>query len=228
MERPLSETISKDLVTLSVEIPILLTDPWSLVGTDYKKSAEGLITLISKEILSAFNRVIELFYSLEEKLRITLGYVSSVADTKTRSELLQSQLKYLARSERVASDLIPKIVKEYFEDQGFRVEETSPEIDQAYKIDLICTKGSEVRLVQVKKGQVSEEEIREVFKKGSDLIASRFHQHEKRIVEIVASKFPDRYIETCNELSTSGALLKPTHLYQVYRKLPKYRYLDRG
>lgn len=226
LERALSTSTSKDLVPLSMEMPIFLADPWFLVGTDYyKRSSEGFVTLIAKEILDAFDRVGGLFVSLEQKLNAVLGYTSRIVDIKTASELLQSQLKYLGRSERVAGDLIPKIVKDYFEGESFHVEEANPEIDQIFKIDLICKKGNEVRLVQVKKGQVSKGEIREVFERGRRLIEDKFGQYEKKIIEIVASEFPDGYIEACNQMSTNEISLTPTHLYQILRKSPKYRYL---
>lgn len=117
-------------------------------------------------------------------------FMREIPDAREAVEDLHRELrKYVGRSERALGDVAEDMTKEYYEKEGYEVEKTSPEVDTTYKIDLIATKGNEIRLIQVKKGQVSSREISEAYEKGRELsLRGDFGDYTSKIIEVVAPK----------------------------------------
>jgi len=119
-------------------------------------------------------------------------------------------------------------VKKYYELKEYNIKEASNRIDQQYKIDLIATRRNEILLIQVKKGQISSQEIISVFSKACKLLdQSDYNKIERKIVVIVARRFPENYLTIRDKLMKHRNVeLQFLHSYQILQKIPKkYRSL---
>jgi len=102
------------------------------------------------------------YLSKEELKSLGLfGYFEDTAAMNKRLDLMEEKYgKYYGNAERDKGLLLPKVVKEYYEVEGYSVKETDEKTDKEFKIDLLAEKNSEIRAIQVKKGTVSSQEIR--------------------------------------------------------------------
>ena len=134
--------------------------------------------------------------------------------------------KYVGRSETALGHLSEMAVKAYYESKGYEVEQSSPEVDQRCKVDLIATSSREALAIQVKKGQVSSQQITEFYKKASGFIHSDYRDYERKAVVLVASTFPENYLAIRDKVMRPEIDLQYLHSYQILRKIPKkYAYL---
>lgn len=133
---------------------------------------------------------------------------------------------YIGRAERAFGDLAPKVAKEFYETEGFAASETSVEVDTSFKIDVIATRSGEVRATQVKKGEVSPEEIREIFNRASDYLVHNYSEPSKT-VEVIAKTFPRDFLEIRDELMREHPDVTLSYLpaNTVTKTLSKYRYV---
>ncbi len=154
---------------------------------------------------------------------------SSVDVLKPIRTILDDFRKYFGKSEKAMGLLSEKIVKEYFEIQKYKVQETIPQIDQEFKVDLIATRTKEISFIQVKKGQISSKEIHNIFSKASRLFERHpYNGFTKKTITIVSNTFPNNYLDIRDKLmEKTNVDIQYLHSYQIYQKLPKYKFLNR-
>lgn len=138
-------------------------------------------------------------------------------------EMRESLRRYTGRAEHAFGYISEIAVKTYYELNGYNVKEASNLIDQQYKIDLIATQRNEVLMIQVKKGQISPQEITEVFSKACTLLEKPNYKNiEQKIVIIVASRFPEKYLSIRDKLMIkSNVELQFLHSYHIMQKTLK-------
>lgn len=137
---------------------------------------------------------------------------------------------YFGYAERALGDLLPEIVQEYYENEGYGIKKVDENTDKEFKIDLIAEKNNEIRAIQVKKGAVSSQEIRETCEKAQIYLKQKISNQKVKIIDIVAQRFPSDYLQIRDEFmkSQKKITLTYTHFYHVIRKVPRYRYLRIG
>ena len=157
------------------------------------------------------------------------GLFEEVAAINQKLEVMQKGYRsFFGRQERALGDLLPKIVKEYYEMDGYRVEEADEHIDKEFKIDLIAEKNNEIRAIQVKKGTVSSQEIREICEKAPAYFKQKISNQRVKIIEIIAQHFPNDYLQIRDEFMKrqNEVTLNYKDFHQITQRLPKYRYLN--
>jgi len=134
---------------------------------------------------------------------------------------------FLGQQGRAMGMLSPKIIREYYEAEKYTVREADDYVDKEFKIDLIAEKDDEIRVIQVKKGAVSSQEIREICEKAPNYFEQKISHQKVKIVDIVADRFPVDYLQIRDEIGErqKEIALNYIHFYQVIQRLPKYRTL---
>ena len=155
-------------------------------------------------------------------LYVTLGDIYNKLE-----EIQKDNRRVLGRGERVKGDILPKIVKEYYEIEGYRVKEADENIDKEFKIDVIAEKNNEIRAIQVKKGTVSSQEIHEICEKVPAYFKQKISNQRVKIIEIIAQHFPNDYLQVRDEFvkKQNEVTLNYRDFHQMTQKLPKYSYL---
>lgn len=176
------------------------------------------------------NALESLSYFSEKQLK-SLGlftYFEDTAAIKERLDLMEEKYgKYYGNAERDKGLLLPKVVKEYYEVEGYSVKETDEKTDKEFKIDLLAEKNSEIRAIQVKKGTVSSQEIREICEKAQIYLKQNVSNQKVKIIEIFAQHFPINYLQIRDEFmkKQNEVTLNYRTFHQIITKVPKYRFL---
>jgi hypothetical protein len=142
--------------------------------------------------------------------------------TRQFAELKRDVGRRMGRVERGWGYLVPKIIKEYYENLDYEADETDVQIDQKYKIDIIASKNNEVQAISVKKGQISPQEIVKIAKKSSLYLHNYYPSHQLKRVVVFASKLPEDFLEIRDKLKEKGIDLRYLLPYHVVKRLPKY------
>lgn len=154
------------------------------------------------------------------------GFEEKVTELQREiSEMKEDFGRRIGRVERAWGDLVPKIVAEYYGELGYEAAETNVQVDQTYKIDVIAVGQNEVNAVSVKKGQVAPQEILQIAKKGSVYLDESYSRYEEKRVVIVASRFPENFLEIRDELREEGVGLQYLMPNHIVRRLPRYEYV---
>jgi len=179
----------------------------------------------------SIKRAITLMHDLSEEELDSSGLsrlIVKVDDVyKKLDDIHKDNRRVLGIGERLKGDLIPKVVKEYYEAEEYRAKEADENIDKEFKIDLIAEKNNEIRAIQVKKGTVSSQEIHEICEKASAYFKQKISNQRVKIIEIIAQHFPNDYLQMRDEFmkKQNEVTLSYKHFYQITQKLPKYRYI---
>jgi len=130
-------------------------------------------------------------------------------------------------AERLEGHILQKLVRDYYEAEGYSVKETDEKNDKDFKIDLVAEKNSEIRAIQVKKGTVSSQEIREICEKASTCLKHKTLDQKMKIIEIFAQHFPINYLQIRDEFmkKQNEVTLNYGTFHQIITKVPKYRFL---
>ena len=186
----------------------------SLAGAMTRRASE-IVKSIPKEELESQG-----LSQLPDKLDAILG----------RLEGIEKEVRgYLGRGERALGDLIPMIVKEYYEAEGYRVKKSKDDADREYKIDLIAERNNEIRAIQAKKGAVSSQEIQKICEKAQIYLKKNISNGKVKTIDIIASRFPIDYLQIRDKImeKQEEIAVNCIHLYQITQKMPKYSYLGR-
>ena len=170
----------------------------------------------------------------EQILNGTLGLINNVPMKPEDREYIAEQLSMIIKLlknfgskigsvERVWGHLVPKIIKEYYENLDYKTDETDVSIDQKYKIDVIASKKNEVNAISVKKGQIAPQEIAEIAKKGSTYLHKTYPSYQLKRVVVFASRFPEDFLEIRDKLKEKGINLDYVLPNHVVKRLPKYK-----
>jgi len=179
----------------------------------------------------SFKRALTLMHDLPKDQLESSGlsglYVGLRGIYKKMEEIQKDNRRVLGRGERLKGDLIPKIVKEYYEMEGYRAKEADENLDKEYKIDLIAEKNDEIRAIQVKKGAVSSQEIHKICEKALTYFKQKISNQRVKIIEIIAKYFPHDYLQIRDEFikKQNEVSLNYRDYHQIVRKLPKYRHV---
>jgi len=204
---------AEESVALSPDVVLTTSAANMAGGTVSIKRALELVTGLSKEQL--------------ESLGLTL-LPEKIDGVYKQLEIMQEDYRsYLVVPKRAVGDLLPKIVKEYYEAEEYRVKEADENIDKEFKIDLIAEKNNEIRAIQVKKGTASSQEIHEICEKAPAYFKQKISNQRVKIIEIIAKHFPDDYLQIRDEFMKrqNEVTLNYRDFHQITQKLPKYRYL---
>ena len=200
------------------------------------KSGPGAIPVSDVAIYS----VNSMMTGSAEILKGSLSFIKNIPADDKEKDRLEEQIilvsrkldeirtdfgKRIGRVERGWGHLVPKIVKEYYEKIGYKATETDVQVDQKFKIDIIAIGDCEVQAIQVKKGEITSGEIVETARKASKYIEDKYSRSKTRIVTIVASRFPDDFLETRDKLVAHGIEVKYLVPNHIVEKLPKYKYI---
>lgn len=159
--------------------------------------------LVSNSIVPELARLRKVQTTITEPKRIPLAESVDVHEAIREAihTLEASFRKYTGRAEQALGHLSELAVKAYYESKGYHIRETTPEIDQRYKTDLVGERPDEVLMIQVKKGQISTREILDVFSRACELLDSIEYQNVgKKTVVVVARGFPENYLTTRDSL----------------------------
>jgi len=120
---------------------------------------------------------------------------------KSHNEIFEKRLpKILGDYDYASSQLLEEYAKKFYREQGYEIIESTPIIDKERKIDFIATKENEVIAVQVKKGQVSNQEVCKISECASTLIDKDYASIQKKVITIIAKDFPKGFLEIRDEL----------------------------
>jgi hypothetical protein len=108
---------------------------------------------------------------------------------------------------------------------NFEAFETSEEVDQQFKIDVIAIKEDEVQAIQVKKGQISSQEIYKDSKKGMEYLQENYPSIKTKVITFYSSLFPRNYLKIRDKLKEKGIIVYYLQPNQVRQKLLKYDYV---
>lgn len=179
----------------------------------------------------SFKRALTLMHDLPKDQLESSGlsglYVTLEGIYEKLEEIQKENRRVLGQGERIKGEMLPKIVKEYYEIEGYRVKEADENIDKEFKIDMIAERSNEIRAIQVKKGTVSSQEIREICEKAPAYFIQKISNQRVKIIEIIARYFPHDYLERRDEFfkKQNEVSLNYRDYHQIVQKLPKYRYL---
>jgi len=108
----------------------------------------------------------------------------------------------------------------FFKSLGYEAQRASQELDHL-KVDVIASKDNEVTYVQVKTGQISEQEIRTIVQNVSVL---KQDPDTEKAVAIIAREFPIiSEIARRDLYKEFGIPVLYFHSYQVLNRLPEYK-----
>ena len=179
--------VSKQIETVAMPIDVVFT-------TSASNMAGGTIMV---------RRAFELMQGIPKKQLESSGLSRFFQETATINQKLDVMEKkfggYYGRAERAKGDLLQKVVKEYYEVEGYPAKETDEKTNTQFKIDLLAEKNSEIRAIQVKKGTVSSQEIREICEKAEIYLKQKISNQKMKIIEIFAQHFPGDYLQIRDE-----------------------------
>lgn len=114
--------------------------------------------------------------------------------------------------------LTESAVRDYFDEQGFKTEKATPELDHK-KVDVMGSMGDVRLFVQVKYGKIAEKTIREFLASVKQL-----RQSENDIGAVVAESFPNHSellrLKLENEYGVRALFV---HKYQIVNSNPHYK-----
>ena len=129
--------------------------------------------------------------------------------------------KFAGHYEYFGSFLLEKEAEEFYRNKGFEIK-SSPQYDQKYKTDFVAIKGNESIAVQVKKGQVSIQEINEISECADALLQKDFKNSQKKAIHIIAKEFPTDILRISDEFKNrSGIDLQFYRLPEVSKRLKR-------
>ena len=120
-----------------------------------------------------------------------------------------------------------KIIFDYYRSSNYETEDTDgTEIDEEFNIDLIAMKENEIIVVQVKSGEISEEEIKKFCTKAPEYIVNNQSDKASKKLVVLAYRL-ERYAgetfrEYGKELQKKGLVLIRLLPETIASKLPKY------
>ena len=141
---------------------------------------------------------------------------------KRETEPIMEKLQqFLGKAGYQESLLLEEMAKDFFKNKGYEIISADPEIDKKYKTDFIA-KNDEVVAVQIKRGQVSRQELYLIFNCATELLHKSYSSYQKKTVLIIANEFPEGFLEIRDKLKgTEGIDLQYLSTSKVSRKLKR-------
>ena len=142
--------------------------------------------------------------------------------------------KYMPKTERVFGQVTEEMVEDYFQSLGYKVVKPTHEEDQIFKVDriaqMLTEKSQEICFISIKKGNVSNREIKKIFRKGIKLCQEeQYRDYQLKHIIIIASKFPPiidftGFYNLTDDKQIRLRLIKAGH---IAKEFPEYKYMFR-
>lgn len=187
---------------------------------------EALITEIDQTVVSGIEPREDFIFTVFKGKEV--GYYSDIVeespydpvkrgDVAQLSDMLQ---KVLGRHQYAKGQLNELVVREFFESLRYTAKKASSELDQM-KIDVVAQNSKEIIYIQVKLGQISSSQIKNVLRSVSGI---KTRSKKAKTVAFVASTYPNNSEILRRDLEQQyGIPIWYIHTYQVISLLPEYK-----
>jgi len=213
-KRPEKRIVVKRVETIAIPTEVLATSASNMAGgTIMVRNALRLLQGIPKEQLQSSG---------------LFDYYKDIAFASQKLDATEERHRSIyGYAERLEGHILQKLVRDYYEAEGYSIKETDEKTDKDFKIDLVAEKNNEIRTIQVKKGTVSSQEIREICEKASTYLKQKTSNQKMKIIEIFAQHFPINYLQIRDEFmkKQNEVTLNYRTFHQIITKVPKYRFL---